>query len=70
MLITLNFNFEGRSWDMVFTILHDENVIAALLNIVVDVVIIATHVLDLKLFAWRLGAVNANEKDIVTYTSE
>lgn len=53
---------------MVFTIFHDENVIAALLNIVVDVVIIATHVLDLKLFAWRLRAVNANEKDIVTYT--
>lgn len=54
---------------MVVAILNDEDIITALLDIVVDIVIIATGVLDLELFAWRLWPINSNIKNIVTYTS-
>jgi hypothetical protein len=54
---------------VIVTILHDEDIVAALFDIVIDIVIIATGVLDLKLFARRLRAVNSDIKNIVTYTS-
>lgn len=61
----LHLGAERRAGDVLVAPLHDQNVIAALANVVVHLERVATHVLHLHLLARALRAVHADVQDVV-----
>lgn len=67
LLACLWLNLEWRAWDVLFTPLDDQNVIASLTNHVVDVEDIATGVFDEALFAGSFRPVHADIQNVVAW---
>lgn len=64
-LSLLHFRSERRSGNVLLAPLDDQNVVTALPNVVVDLVLIPSHMLDLDLLARTLRTVHTNVEDVV-----
>ena len=62
---SLHNNLKRTARDVLVTPLDDEDVIAAFVNDVTDVVLITTNVFDSNLFAWQVRAKYTNHQHVV-----
>ena len=60
-------NIEWTSGHVIVAIFDNDDVIASVLDLIADVVDVATHVLDNDLLAWDFGAPDADHQHVVAW---